>query len=274
MRKASSIAIASIIASMFQVSLLAQTSYPGITEPREHTTISATISGRVAAILNEEGASVKKGDIILEFEKEREVLEVNRRKLIKNSKVEINSAELQMNTLKIDYEATKNLFDSTQSVSEEEFLKKELEYKLAVAEYERLKQAEEREDIEYKMAVAELEQKLIRAPFDGEVVKIFLNVGESANQGQPVVKIVNTFKCKFVTFVDARSSYDLKENQRVSIVVKNNSGPITLSGKINFISPIADPSSGLREVKAYFENPKGKIQPGVKGYLTLGKSDK
>ena len=123
-------------------------SFKGITEPLNDATISATVAGRVALIRKKEGEPVAKGDVILEMEKEEQELEAARRKLISESKVEVNSAKHQADTLKLDYTATKQLFDTTQSVSEEELWKKELDYKLAVAEYDKLQVAEQREELE------------------------------------------------------------------------------------------------------------------------------
>ncbi len=242
-------------------------SSPGITEPYRQSTVSASLAGKISSIRKKEGEYVKKGATIVELEKAVEALEVERRKLIAESKIELKSAEYQVKTLKLDYEATKKLFETTKSVSEEELWKKELEYKLAEAEHERLTTVEKKEEIEYKIARAQLGKRYVSAPFSGVVVKIHLKIGESCNALEPLVRIVDVHKCRFVTYVEASSSHGLSKNMNVALKIDGGKSPINIQGKVVFVSPVVDPSSGLREVKVVFDNPGGKVKPGISGTM-------
>ena len=244
-------------------------SFPGITEPLKQSTISAMVPGRIAAIYYKEGMPVKKGAMILDLEKEEEEIEVARRKLIADSKTELNSAEYQVNTLKQDYEATKKIFETTQSVSEEEVWKKDLEYKMAKAELERLRISETREELEYQIALVRLKQKQITAPFDGIVVKLFLQASESCKGQEPLVRVVNTSKCRFIAYVDAAASQRLVEGGKVDLRLGGRASPVVIPGVLDFVAPVIDPSSGLREVKAVFQNLEGKVQPGISGTMLV-----
>lgn len=243
--------------------------FRGITEPLYDATISATVAGRVALIRLPEGSPVKKGEVILELEKDEQELEAARRKIIAESKAEVDSAKQQKDTLKLDYTATKQLFDATQSVSQEELWKKELDYRMAGAEYDRLRVSEERESLEQRIADVQLKQRLITAPFDGVVVKIHKHAGESANLQDPLVRVVNVTKCRFITHVEASTAPKLAKGMKVTLKIEANRSTKTREGEVEFASPVADPSSGLREVKILFGNPKSDIQPGVNGTLVM-----
>ena len=119
----------------------------GITEPVQDAVLSATVAGRVEAIDRREGDLVRKGDVIMRLESELEELEVERRKLIADSKVELLSASNRVATLKLAYDGTRQLYESTQSVSKEEMEKRALEYMLAQAEFDGVLITEEREAI-------------------------------------------------------------------------------------------------------------------------------
>ena len=41
------------------------------------------------------------------------------------------------------------------------------------------------------------------------------------------------------------------------------------TGTIYFVSPVVDPASGLMRVKVIFENPEGRIKPGVAGRMLM-----
>jgi RND family efflux transporter MFP subunit len=237
----------------------------GITEPYKESTIGATVPGKIAAIKYHEGDVVQKGNTIIVLENTVENLETERRKLIAESKVELTAAQHQVKTLKQDYEATKDLYETAKSVSEEELWKKELEYNRSIAELDRIKLMEEKEEIEYKIARAELWKRSISAPFTGTIVKIFYKEGESCKPYEPLVKIVYVDKCRFITSVDESASTAYKKGMTVYLNIKGGSSPIT--GTVDFVSPVVDPSSGLREIKVVFDNTVGAIHPGVSGTM-------
>jgi RND family efflux transporter MFP subunit len=189
--------------------------------------------------------------------------------LIAESKAEVTAARQRVEALQLDLEATRQLYDSTKSVSLEELLKKELEYNLAEAELEGLLIAEKREEIEYRIAQFQIEKRLIRAPFDGIIVKIHLEVGENCTPQDPLVRIADTTKCRLIVHLDASVSRQLKEQMNVRVRIDGSSNPKILPGTVEFISPVVDPSSGLREVKVLFDNQDGQVNPGMTGTLLL-----
>ena len=241
----------------------------GITEPFKDSVLSSTVSGALSIIKSKEGTLVKEGDIILELENMQESLEVQRRKIIAESKIEVNSAKDKAETLKQDFESTKQIFESTESVSKDELDKKELEYKIAKAEYEKLLIDEKKEDLEYQIAQSNLEKRYVRAPFDGEVVKVHLQIGENCDPQQPLVRVVDTSKCRFITYVEASLTRQLSKDMQVSIYVEDETEPIVCQGNIEYISPVVDPASGLQEVKVVFDNTEYKISPGVNAIMRL-----
>jgi len=241
----------------------------GITEPYKDSTLSSTVAGVVSVIHHKEGEFVKQGEIILELENEQEKLEVDRRKLISESKVELNAAEIRSRTLKENYENTLKVFEATASVSREELQKNELEYKLAEAEYQGYRIAEEREAIEYKIAKAQLEKRKIAAPFDGVVVKIFLETGEGCAEQQPLVRIVDIRQCRFIAYMDATASKNLKKSDSVVLKIAGNSPATEFPGKVEYVSSVVDPSSSLREVKVLFDNPNFAVPAGVSASMSL-----
>ena len=241
----------------------------GITEPYKDATLSATVSERVSAINRVEGEFVQAGTVILELDREEETLEVDRRQLIAESKAELTAAEQRLETLQLDLTATRQLYESTQSVSREELLQRELECKLAEAELEGLLIAEEREEIEYRIARVQLEKRLIRAPFDGVIVKIHPEVGENCTPQDPLIRIADTSKCRLIVLLEASVSRQVKEKMSVRIRIDGLSNPNILPGTVEFVSPVVDPSSGLREVKVLFDNDDGHVNPGMTGTLLL-----
>jgi RND family efflux transporter MFP subunit len=244
-------------------------SIAGITEPLEDITLNAIVEGTIAKLHFKEGATVKKGQILLEMDKQLETLEVGRRKLLWESKAKLEAASAQAATLKSLLASTRELFESTRSVSKDELIRLELEYKLAVSEKQRLEVAEVREKIEYEMALETLARRSLRAPIPGTIIKLFLDIGESCEQTQPLVHLVNTRKCLFVCNIEEWAGRTLKKGQSVDLKIKIGSDAVDKKGKVIFASPVVDPASGLLEVKAEFDNADGAVRPGISGVLIL-----
>ena len=126
--------------------------YPGITEPVVDVALSLPVAGIVTARQHKEGDFVRAGDVILELDERLEELEVDRRRFL-------------MDNHRADWESTKAVFDKTSSISRDDLLKKETDYRVAVAEYE--------------IAAEQLRRRKLIAPADGVITEINLHVGEA-----------------------------------------------------------------------------------------------
>lgn len=244
-------------------------SVSGVTEPIRDVTLSATVVGTISAILVKEGMTVKAGAAILELDKKLEELEVQRRKLIWESKAELEAAAARVATLKSLLDATRELFNSTGSVSREELDKLALEYSVAVAEQKRLDSGEERERIEYEMARETFRKRSLISPIQGTVIKLFLDEGETCQEKQPLAQVVDTSRGVLVCNVEEAIGRNLRKGEAVDLRIKAGNGTVTRKGTVVFVSPVVDPASGLLEVKTEFDNQDGLVRPGVAGYLLL-----
>lgn len=212
----------------------------GLTEPFLEVTLSSQVSGIIRVEQYKEGDPVNKGDLILELDKKLEEIEADRRKDV-------------MDHQKDDMESTQVLFKSSKAISRDEMQKRETEYKVAVADY--------------NTALEQLNRRQIKAPFAGIITEIFLHSGAACEPYQPLVRVVDVQRCYFVGYVNGTTASRLSLQQEVGVEVDGYKEPVT--AKICFISPVVDPASGLARVKAIFDNPSGKIRPGVAAKMRL-----
>ncbi len=241
----------------------------GITEPIKDVTLSLEIAGSISKIFHKEGARIKKGQLLLKLNQKLEVLEVERRKLIWESKAELTSAMERQKTLKSLFDSTKTLFETTKAVSREEVEKMELEYKLAVAERLRLEMTEEKERIEYEMALESLKRREIRSPIKGIITELLLDEGETCEPRQPLIHVVDITRCRFLCNMEEGVGRNLKKDQPVMLRIQTGDSYTDKKGVIVFASPVVDSASGLLHVIAEFDNRDGKVRPGVPGTMQL-----
>jgi RND family efflux transporter MFP subunit len=214
----------------------------GITEPILDVTLSASVPGIITTRKFKEGDSVKEGETIIELDKRLEELEVERRRLVVEAR-------------RIDYEGTAKLFKTTKGTSKEELDKKESDYKLAV--------------VEHSMAVEQLRRRVLTAPLSGTLVDLPLQAGESCQPYQHLARMVDTRRCYFVANVEATAASPLELNQKVQLELETGAGARPVTGTVVFLSPVADPASGLIRIKILFENAGEKIRPGLAGRMLL-----
>ena len=264
------------VGCLFSTAILGTTTFAqgkinvsGLTEPIRDVILSAEVSGKIFKIHYREGDLIAQGGIILELNKKYEELDVERRKLIWESKAEVDSASERVITLKSILETTRSLFEQTGSVSKEELDQKELEYKIAIAEKERLRTTEERERIEYEMAIENLEKLILRSPIKGVITELFLDEGENCESNQPLVHVVDYSKCILVCYIEAALSENLKKGQNVDLEIPVGSRSVRREGRIIFISPVVDPASDLITVKVEFDNQDGSVRPGVVASMSI-----
>jgi RND family efflux transporter MFP subunit len=212
----------------------------GITEPFLDVTLTVSVPGIIRSEPFTEGASVKKGQVVLELDKKLEEFEAAKRKAA-------------MEEAKSVFESTQKVRENTKSVSDEELKKKETEYNVAAAEY--------------GTATEELTRRQVVAPFDGTIAEIVLRTGAPCAPYQPIARLVDTSRFYFVGHLDGKSAQHLALDQPVTLNIDGADQPVT--GKICFISPVVDPASGLSTVKAIFENPDGRIRPGLAAKLSV-----
>ena len=282
----------------------------GISEPVADSTLSCASIGILQTWKVKEGDRVQAGQLLLDLDKRLEELDAERRrivweqkgdlklaeaqvairKLISDSKVELKLAEAIVALLKADVEATRSLFKNSKSVSKDDLEKKELEYKKAIADYDKVLVTEdreklehqqaiteydktvatkEREKIEYDLAVEALRRRQVFAPFGGQVVEFFKKAGESCQVSDKLVRLVDTSRCHFVVNLDARLGNRLRLGDALPLELESGDAVVKLTGRVAFISPVVDSASGLLKIKVLFENADGKIRPGGAGRVIV-----
>ena len=215
----------------------------GITEPIKDVTLAFPIVGVVGARPLEEGAIVRKDQVIIELDKQLEELDLERKRLAR----ELAASELE----RLKSLAQRNAI----SVSKEEIEKKRSEFEIA--------------KVDHELAAAVLKRRQLISPIDGQVAQFYKDVGEKCEDQQPVVRIVDTRRCHLVANLEPRLAQSLRLNQKVRVEVLVGDSPVTVEGTLIYLSPVADAASGLLRIKAVFEDPEGKIRPGIAGRLRI-----
>jgi len=225
----------------FKTDIVKKTVATGKVTPLEEIEIKPQISGIIDKIFLEEGAQVKKGDLIAQ------IRVVPNEQALTGAKGRVTKAEIQLNNAKIVYDRNKKLYDSG-VISRKEFESLQLTYDQAKQD---LINAQNDYLIIKKGSTGSsgTANTNIRAEVAGTILEIPVKVGNQViqsnnfNAGTTIASIADMTKMIFEGKVDEAEVGKIKNNTELEIslgAIEDKKFP----AKLNFIAPKGTEESG------------------------------
>ncbi len=244
--------------------------FSGLIYPLHDITMSAGVAGLVMKRLVVPGQYVKADEELLLLDDRLQVIESERRKKIFEDQSEVIAAKDRLAILTTLLKAARAVYQETGSVSQDELLRLQAEHVAAVGRWEQLVIQKQREKLDFETAERERLQRHITAPITGIVTKIIPQVGEWAKPGDPIILLVDASSAVLRLAIPHKDIGDLKLGTTRTIAFEAGASAKQTTARVTFISPVADPASGLVEVWLTFANTKPTIKPGIKGSMDIG----
>ena len=109
---------------------------------------------------------------------------------------------------------------------------------------------------------AQIEQKRIKAPFDGVLGVRRVNLGQFARAGDPLVSLTNTSTMYANLTLPEQALGALRPGQSVRVTVDAHPGR-AFTGKVTTIEPQVDPGTRTVRVQATLDNADGALAAGM-----------
>ena len=238
----------------------------GFTEPYADLQLAASETGTLKAIEIAEGDTVKAGQVIASLDDR--VLQASLKVAAMAAKAigEVDAAEASLAIREIEYQKLTELFGRNHA-SQRELDRVQGDLKVARARLNIAKEESAVRQLERDRILAQLQQRSIVSPIEGAVVEVMKETGEFVSPSDPVVARIVQLDPMLVAFsVPASQRSLLAKNQPVLMTVGSAS---EVFGRIEFVSPIADASSGTFRVKIMLPNAAGRWLSGQKSVLHL-----
>jgi membrane fusion protein (multidrug efflux system) len=243
--------------------------YPTKLEGQQTVEIRSKITGYIEQIMVDEGAFVKKGQVLFRLNAN------DIQATVRSAEAQVKVAEADVNSARINLEKTrplveKNIISKFDLESVESLLKaKEAQLAQAQANLENAK--------------ANLQYTRISSPADGIIGTFPYRVGSlvSATNAEPLTTVSNTAKMyayfsfnekDFLSLTKGLEGKNLQEKftrlPEVSLVMADNS-VYGVPGKIETASGLVDQQTGAVNVRATFPNPEGILRSGGSGLVRI-----
>jgi RND family efflux transporter MFP subunit len=257
----------------------------GTVVPYKEVTLAAQLPGRVDYLAGIEGDAFERGDLLVSLDASE--LKAKREALL----AQLASADAQLRNAGVQYSrelysprarqspggmAVPNLFDQFFTRPMEDFIgDRDVDAELSAdlfasgTQIQKARNALMQLQAELRAIEAKLRDARSIAPFDGVIVKKFIEAGDTVQPGQPLLDYADVEYLQVEVDVPARLRPGLREGAmlRAELDVpvrgadKGDGDPGNVPVRVAQVFPMADPQR--HTVKVKFDLPKGVSEPGM-----------
>ena len=218
---------------------------PGRIAPLQEANLGAERAGRVVELLADKGQAVAEGQVLLRVD--GRLWDAARRR-----------AEIEARDAARDLKRWKEL-EKTGAVS--------------ASEYEGVERRQEAADIALEEAETMLAQCEVRAPFAGTIVDRLVDVGDYANEGQAVFRLIRLDRVKVAFDVPEQDVGAVRPGQRKAFVLTGLPGR-EFAGEVTFVSSQAARESNSFAVELEADNADGALKAGMIAQVALVRQER
>lgn len=222
-----------------------------ITKPSADITLSFVQPGRIAKVLPKEGDSVKAQQVIVQQDDAVAQAQLEQTKALSENTTQIEASKASLEQKKIDLDKLQWAAERGAATELEvahaklEAVIADMSLKIAIFEHEQNKR-------KYKEERISVENMTLKSPISGLVEKIEIEVGESVNGLEDVVRVVRVDPLWIDVHVPLHRTKNLKVLQAVDVVFPN--GEVTTKGKVIFVAAVADAASSTLRTRIEVAN--------------------
>jgi membrane fusion protein, multidrug efflux system len=220
----------------------------GVVEPERKVEVYSRLSAYVKKIVKEEGAEVKKGDVLALLD-DTEIRIQHRQ-----SEIQLKQAELTLKDEEINFNRSKELKD-TNMISEQEF-------QLAMASFNKAKLDYQTKSENFKDLELQLSYTKIKSASEGFVTERMIEVGTRVNSNQQVYTVEDFSPLLVKVYVPTVDIVNLKTGMDTEITTDVLKGRV-FEGKIKLINPRIDVQSGTVKVTLEVFDKSHRLKPGM-----------
>lgn len=243
----------------------------GIARPSQDAELRTAVPGSVAEIHVREGDRVQKGDPLITLDNRVAQAAVDVAREVAQSKAALEQAEWDLKAAQSLVTRTQIAYQS-QAASRFEVEAKQNQLEQATAAYQRQVELARRAEAELKLAEAELEQKTLRAPFDGEILAIKARIGNTITVEDIAVRIADLNHLQIEMHLPMQLLGRLKRDHVYELELRSPSQR-RIPAFAEYISPVVEPTSGTFRVLFNYDNGNNPIPPGVELWFPSPRSE-
>lgn len=222
------------------------------------STLGFTFPVEIAEVFVKGGQKVKAGDRLVRARDEDFVAQRDLQKIIAESDLEIQRAKATLDQAQVEFQAQEDLVTKNKGTARIEFDRAKAQVVFREVEYELAKREREQQKVQLIARESQLQRYTLRAPFDGEIDSVLVDLGEVKRETDAVLRIVaiDPLWLDVPTPTAETITLALKPGSPAWVLLDVPGEPEVVRGKVIEVGAEADPGSGTRRVRVELGNPR------------------
>ncbi len=232
--------------------------YKAITRPSHDSVMGFALPTRISEVLVRGGQQVTEGQMLVRGDDSEDVQMLELQRLRAETDLPVQQAKKAWEYAVVEYD---NLVDARSkggaSVQEVDRAKltaelRELDWKNAVLQ-------QRQESVGLRVREARVDKFYLKAPFDGTVDLVMVDVGQSVSEQDKVLRVINvdTLWIDVPAPMDDPTTLKLKNGDEAWILLDLAGTGRLAKGTVIEVAPSADPASRTRRIRVELKNPEG-----------------
>lgn len=213
----------------------------GVVKPMQTSQVASAEGGKIIKFLKDKGSFVNTGDVICVLD--NTMLKAN-----------LDAAEANFKLAEVTFSKQEEIYKKNAS-SEYQFLQAKYQRDAAKAQYELTKER--------------YENSFVKAPFSGVVDAKYLEVGEVAGPGIPIVTVINPGSVKVEVGVPEVFVQDVKLGTPVKVFFRELGKEV--AGRVSFVGKSISTNNRTFPIETLVPNTGGMLRPELKAEVRIQK---
>ena len=237
------------------------------TRPGRDAEIGFQLPTQITGIAVAGDAKVAEGDLIILGDDREDVEMVRLQKLRAETDLPIQRASAQVRIAQTEFEEINNAFENG-AATPQQLNRAEASLDVARIDLQTARLNQQQEEIGLRRMQERLERLRLKAPFDGRVAEILVDIGDSVQENRPVVRVVslNPLRIDVHTPIEDIERLGISKDDTAWAYIARPGQPMLAIGTVLEVSPAADFSTRKRRVRVEIPNPH-EIPSGLPAWV-------
>ncbi len=237
----------------------------GTTEPLEKAKVGSLVEGTITEIMVDEGAEVKKGDILIRLEEKDFIIAKNRAKAaLKAAEAELSQAEHALEQITLDWNRIQALYEQ-RVIPKHRYDSVRASYLVAEAKLQESLASVKQRKAELAHARKKYADSVVMAPFDGIITNKLMHEGEISSlwaYNWETLEIMDISSIKIDCWVSERFLAQIKNGMSADINFDAYTDE-TFTGTVTSVTRAVDPANRTFKTRIIIPNPDRKLTSGM-----------
>lgn len=234
-----------------------------VTRPSRDAAIGFSLPSTVAEVAVTGGQRVHEGDLLIRGDDREDLAEAEFQNARATTKLPVERAQADVDLAKLEFDRAQEAY-AKEGLSPAEYQRSESRYRTTLIDLKLAELNQTLAHLQAARAFARVDRYRLTAPFDGVVDVVTVDVGQSIQQGDPVIRVVNVDVLWVDVPVPTQESLKLDPSggQRVWVMIPVLDEARVYEGKVIEVAPTADAGGGARRVRVEVQN-IDQLPPGM-----------